>query len=48
MPLLSKVLDEHLLDLALVGVREISVGVAYGSHCDDEGRVVRALYDILV
>ena len=22
--------------------------MAYGSHCDDEGRVVRALYDILV
>jgi hypothetical protein len=48
MPLLSKVLDEHLLDLTLAGVPGMFEGVAYGSHCDDEGRVVRALYDILV
>lgn len=49
MPLLSKVLDEHLLNLVLAGMRVIEVeGLANGSHCDNESCVVRALYDILV
>ena len=49
MPLLSKVLDEHLLNLVLAGMRVIEVeGLAHGSHCDNERCVVRALYDILV
>lgn len=49
MPLLSKVLDEHFLNLVSAGVRVIEVeGLAYGSHCDNEGCVVRTLYDILI
>lgn len=49
MSLLGKILDEHFLNMASVGTRGIVVeSAAHGSHCDDEGRVVRALYDILV
>lgn len=49
MSLLGKILNEHFLNMASVGNRGIVVESAtHGSHCDDEGRVVRALYDILV
>lgn len=51
MSLLSKVLDEHFLAIGISRRRQDTRAdrrVAHGSHGDDEGRVARALYDILV
>lgn len=42
-------LNEHLLTIGLVGARGTMFGsMAHSSHCNDEGRIIRALHNILV